>query len=273
MNLAEMLQTGWMLFRNQVLGGNLVSLGLASQPRAMVDYVRQNLFLYQTYTNTRGLPQKNVFEVLPTSGVETVRLGMLDRENTLYGEPWFHSLTSYTADLLNLCILCQILKPNLVFEIGTLRGYTAYHFALNTPESACIHTLDLSKDGSERAELKTTSVDREHISSQHASRRYCFEGTNEAHKITCLFGDSARFDYSPYEKQVDLFFIDGAHSYEYVRSDTLNALKCCHSGSVIAWHDYGRLGVNGVARWVLELARARTIYCIPGGSLAFMIVE
>jgi hypothetical protein len=91
-------------------------------------------------------------------------------------------------------------------------------------------------------------------------------------KITRLYGDSATFDFAPYHGTIDLFFIDGAHSYEYVRSDTINALACCHPGSIIAWHDFGRVGVNGVSRWLRRLSRRYQIYSVPGGSLAFMVV-
>jgi hypothetical protein len=88
-----------------------------------------------------------------------------------------------------------------------------------------------------------------------------------------LFGDSAAFDFSPFHGAIDFFFIDGAHSYEYVRSDTLNALRCCHAGSVIAWHDFGRVVVDGVAKWVREFARDREVYSVPGGSLAFTVLQ
>jgi hypothetical protein len=88
-----------------------------------------------------------------------------------------------------------------------------------------------------------------------------------------LFGDSASFDFSPFAGAVDLFFIDGAHSYEYVRSDTLRALQCVRPGGVIAWHDFGRTGVNGVSRWLLEMhSRQWPVCAAPGGSLAYMIV-
>src|SRR3712207_5275930 len=50
---------------------------------------------------------------------------------------------SYTADLVSLCLICRILKPRTIFEIGTFRGYTALHFALNTPDDARVYTLDL----------------------------------------------------------------------------------------------------------------------------------
>ena len=72
----------------------------------------------------------------------------------------------------------------------------------------------------------------------------------------------------------DFFFIDGSHSYEYVRSDTLNALKCCHSGSIIAWHDFGLtgVGVHGVTKCVVELSKQYEIYCEPHSRTAFMKV-
>ena len=121
--------------------------------------------------------------------------------------------------------------------------------------------------------LPTTIVDDRNIRDQRGVDRCFFDGTSVSGKIQRLFGDSATFDYASFEARVDLFFIDGAHSYEYVRSDTLNALRCCRPGSVIAWHDFGRFGVNGVTRWLRELSRSRAVYCVPGGSLAFMRIE
>ncbi len=81
------------------------------------------------------------------------------------------------------------------------------------------------------------------------------------------------FDFTPYHGKVDLFFIDGAHSYEYVRSDSHHALECMHQGGVIVWHDYGRWGVNGVSRFLHELRKSgREIYRLPGSSLALLKV-
>ncbi|GIL15768.1 MAG: hypothetical protein BroJett039_09410 [Chloroflexota bacterium] len=234
----------------------------------MLQYISETLFLYKTFAAKRGIPQKNIFQVLPTRNVEEIRLGSLKTGGT-----WFWSFSAYSTDIVNLSLLCQLLKPRQVFEIGTLTGYTAFHFALNSPGDAKIYTLDLPVDEKITPQLKTTMVDGTHIESHLGRRQYAFAKTAVAEKITCLFGDSAAFDFSPFYNQIDLFFIDGAHSYEYVRSDTLNALRCCHPGSVIAWHDFGRVGVNGVSKWILEFARTHQVYCVPGSSLAFMIVK
>jgi predicted O-methyltransferase YrrM len=163
-------------------------------------------------------------------------------------------------------------KPKVIFEVGTFDGYTSLHLAMNAGPDAQVYTLDLPVEGA-NPELRTTWVDVRHIEQHAQMRQYLFDGRPEAKNITCLFGDSATFDYEPYAGKVDLFFIDGAHSYEYVRSDTLNALRCSHKGSIIAWHDFGRTGVNGVSKWLMQFSREHEIYSVPGGSLAYMVVE
>jgi predicted O-methyltransferase YrrM len=256
-------------FRNLIFGGNLASLSLLRNPKLMHDYASENLFLFHAISGRRRLMLRNVYQVLNSANIESIALG------NLHQKTWFSSPASYTADIVNLCLLCRALKPATIFEIGTFSGYTALHFALNTPESTRIFTLDLPSDDAIRPKLPTTTRDQSHVKYSKPMRQemhYAFSDTDVAHKITCLSGDSAEFDFSPYHDKMDLFFIDGAHSYDYVRSDTLNALRCCHQGSVIAWHDYGRSGVNGVSKWLHELAQKYEIYSIPGGSLAFMVV-
>jgi len=166
-----------------------------------------------------------------------------------------------------MCILCQILKPQVIFEIGTLNGAGALHWAGNAP-GAEVYTLDLP--AGTRPSLALTEADRQHVGVHGAAIGMAFDGKPEAQRIHCLYGDSATFDYTPFHARVDLFFIDGAHSYEYVRNDTSRALACCKPGGIIAWHDYGRSGFNGVSKWLHELVRGgREIYRIPGGSLAY----
>lgn len=250
------------------MGTNVLSLSLLTKPRQLLDNVTENIVLYKTLNNTWGIPQKNVFEVL--GGWDTA----INLANLKFGYTWFLPKASYVADLISLCLICKIINPKIVFEIGTLHGYTALHFALNSQNSAEIYTLDLPKNYESSMKLKTTILDDYHIKLSLDSSIYCFANNDIANKkITCLFGDSATFDFSPFHGKVDFFFIDGAHSYEYVKSDTINALKCVKKGSVIAWHDFARAGVNGVSKWLLELARSHKIFVIPGGSLAYMVAD
>ncbi len=234
----------------------------------MVGYASEALFLLRAVTGTRGLEERAVADVIHGAQMQSITLAQTP------GESWLGPVGSYAVDLASLCLLCRALAPRVVFEIGTLRGYTALHLALNAPADTTVYTLDLPKSGLPGPALRTTVVDDAHIRSSASSARYVFEDSPVAGKIRCLFGDSATFDFTPYHARVGLFFIDGAHSYEYVRSDTLNALRCCAPGAVIAWHDFGRMGVNGVSRWLRQLAaQGRRVYAAPGGSLAYMRVE
>ncbi len=252
---------------NLILGSSAASLALAGRPRQMVQYLADSLFLHRAMTGRRGLPQKNVAEVLPGSPTQSIRLGNLNTK-----EAWLWPQAAYTQDIVSLCLICQMLKPRRIFEIGTLWGYTSYHFALNTPDDTEVFTLDLPRDGTATVALPVSVVDGALITERAPTDRYAFDGTPEARKITCLTGDSATFDFSPYRGSIDFFFIDGAHSCEYVKSDTERALACCHAGSVIAWHDYGKASLPGLSRYLDERAREWPVYSIPGGSVAFLVV-
>lgn len=268
MKFIKIIESILVAVRNVILGANLISLSLLTSPRKMLFYITQNLFFFKTFSAQRELPQRNVFEVLPANNTETISLGNLNAST------WFGTILSPASDITSLSLICRIMKPKVIFEIGTLIGYTALHFALNSPDDAKIFTLDLPRGKNMGPGLKTTVIDDEFITLSQYAGHHCFENSDISSRITCLYGDSANFDFSPFYGKVDFFFIDGAHSYEYARSDTLNALKCCHPGSVIAWHDYGQMGMSGVSKWLHEFSKAgNDIYSIPGGSLAFMVVK
>ena len=264
LNVWKAMQMGWAGAKAIVLGGNIASLSLVFRPAITVRCCSEALFSYRAISKRGRLREKRVFDVLPLNEVVSISLGKL-RD----GFSWFRSEGSYLVDLISLCMICRSLQPKTTFEIGTFNGYSAYEFALNSPDDAKIYSLDLPSAG--HPSLKTTVSDDYLIDGREAES-CAFHNTPEAKKINLLFGDSAAFDFSPYHGKIDFFFIDGAHSYEYVRSDTLNAIKCCHPGSVIAWHDFGRTGVNGVSRWLREFSKRREVYSVPGGSLAFTII-
>src|SRR5688572_2826087 len=270
MSLRQFVSAMAIAGRNVLIGANLNAIRLLGRPAQLASYASENLFLYRTFADRRGIPQRHVWDVFDGDAATSITLARID-----YYSPWFSPIATYAVDLVNLCMLCRLLQPKTIFEIGTAGGLTALHFALNTADDARIFTLDLPVDATAPPALSTTLIDGWHIrGSAAAAGRHVFDDRAEAARIDCLYGDSARFDYAPWHGSVDLFFIDGAHSYEYVRNDTQHALDCVRPGGVIAWHDFGRAGVNGVSRAVLEVARGgRDVYAVPGGSLAYMIVS
>ncbi|MBL8012699.1 MAG: class I SAM-dependent methyltransferase, partial [Candidatus Omnitrophica bacterium] len=63
--------------------------------------------------------------------------------------------------------------------------------------------------------------------------------------------------------KIDLVFIDGNHSYEFVKSDTENALEMLSEKGVIIWHDYDYIIHKDVFRYLNKLAKTHKIYSIP----------
>jgi len=267
MKLGQVLKVGAISIRNILMGGNLVSVSLLRHPKKMIMYITECLFLFKTMNEKRGIPQRNVYKVLQAENVESIKLG-----NLKTGGAFFGVRASFLADIVNHCLITQIIKPKVIFEIGTNKGYSAFHFALNTPDDAIVYTLDLPKDGAS-PRYETTALDDVNVREYMEYDDYSFKGSEVSSKVCCLYGDSATFDFLPFYGTVDLFFIDGAHSYEYVRNDTVNALKCAHPGSVLVWHDFGRMGINGVSKFILEFSSENEVYSIPGGSLAYMVVK
>lgn len=262
---SQTLSTARAVLVSGALGANLATLALARRPRAAMSYVQYGLFGWRMIAQ-QGLPLRQFHDLFPTP--LHVSLELLPATGCLtYWD------ANYTKDMLYLALLSKGLAAKTIFEIGTLNGYTALQFALNTAPDTVVYTLDLPLDASVTPALTTTVIDEAHVVAHGRTVTYLYESHPAGQKVRQLYGDSARFDFSTFNGQVDLFFIDGAHSYEYVRSDTEKALSCVRPGGVIAWHDYGRWGVNGVSRWLHELARSGRDVCrLPGSSLAILKV-
>ncbi len=257
--IARCIQTG---LRNFFLGANVASLRFWSKPREAYLYWNACLFLSGAM-GAAGLQRKHVWEVFRDS----------EREPNLHfpelKDSWIGDDPSYVADLVNLGILCQAVRPRAVFEIGTSTGYSSLFLAANTPPDAQIWTLDLPKPDTVTHGALTV-YDRLIVKGCHEVEP-CFVGHALGRKIRRVYGDSANFDFLPYRRSVDLFFVDGAHTYEYVRIDTINALRCCRPGGVIVWHDYGRSGLSeDVTEWLEQVNRIVPVYAAHGSSLAYM---
>lgn len=131
----------------------------------------------------------------------------------------FYSISIFETQAL--CMLIRGIDARRVLEIGTMVGKTAVNIAHNLPEDGHVYTLDLPEQRC-----------------KHDLGKYVRENEDVSHKITLLCGDSREFDFSPYYDDVDLMFIDGNHTYEYVLSDSENAVRCVRSGGFIVWHDF-----------------------------------
>lgn len=174
---------------------------------------------------------------------------------------WF---ATSLAEIAHLALLTQALEPRVIFEIGSYTGRTALNFALNAPDDCKVYTMDLPPD--DKPQLPG-SADAELAGSARPDQDY--RGSAVAHKIQQIYADSTRFDFAPFEKQVDLFFVDGGHHYEAVVSDTRNALRCVRPGGLIVWHDFANYGdFADVTRGILDLIPGDQITQIEDTQLA-----
>jgi hypothetical protein len=166
-----------------------------------------------------------------------------------------------------LATIASALRPKKIFETGTFRGVGTLTLALNAPEAE-IFTLDLPEQYTE-AEVKTLSKgDREWVRLSRTSTGFAFRGHPAAARIHQLRGDSLTFEPPPELNNVDLCFIDGGHSYECVKADTMTALKILSPNGVIVWDDYSWF-VDGVGKYLTELRQTLPLHRIAGSQLVF----
>lgn len=170
-----------------------------------------------------------------------------------------------------LGLICRISHPYAIFEIGTYEGRTANVFALHSPPECKIFTLDLPPDFSGPTRFAIERGDRKWLSKEGTALgcrlgKLPYKADNR--KIEQLFGDSAAFDYTPYRGRMDLVFVDGAHSYDYVMSDVENALTLLTPRGFILLHDF--LTHAGVTLAAIVLRQRHDVIHIAQTSFAVL---
>jgi predicted O-methyltransferase YrrM len=166
-------------------------------------------------------------------------------------------------ELHMLALICRHRQPKTIFEFGTFNGKTAMNFALNTPGETTIYTLDLPPNTA--VALPDHPTDK----ALHLDEKTGFMSSGYRN-VKQLWSDSKLFDESGFVEQIELVFIDAAHSYEYVRNDTEKALKMVKPGGVILWHDYSAW-FPGISKYLHELALEKPVTHIRGTQLAILM--
>lgn len=127
-----------------------------------------------------------------------------------------------------------------LFEFGTCTGKTTWLWAANSPDDAKVFTLTLPPEQLTAYQ----SVDGDSPEARQLARdescfsRFLYSGTPEERKVVQLYGDSKTYDEAELAGTMDLVFVDGAHAYSYVLSDSEKALRLVKPGGVVVWHDY-----------------------------------
>jgi predicted O-methyltransferase YrrM len=161
--------------------------------------------------------------------------------------------------LFFLVSLAKELPAGVLFEIGTFTGLTSWCLARNLPD-ANVHTLDIPPGETPRLELEESDLHRA------GSMPMAYERLQDASGLRQHWGDSATFDFTSWRGACDLIYIDGAHSEQYVESDTSNALQMLSSSGAIVWDDYWRLS-PGVVTVLHHRRHDLELFRVPGTRL------
>lgn len=242
-----------------LLGARLVKIGLLNPAR--LSHVLGSALAASAEVADRSLdllrvPQVFVEDLLPdkNSGVR-VALELFPKT----------SCSVSVLEYLSLALLLKKVEATRVFEFGTYKGVSITQLALNVPDAGRICTLDLPEG---QTDVALAIPDPDELQIAREAGKGSLIPADLRGRIEFLKQDSAKFDETPLRGQMDFVFVDGAHSAEYVKSDSEKGWRMLRSGGVIAWHDF-RVEDADVVRYLLQFPTQPKR--IAGTSLAFAI--
>jgi predicted O-methyltransferase YrrM len=192
-----------------------------------------------------------------TSGATNVRIRLPSARDR---HPWSLGV----AEQLILQTLVQARHCRTAFEIGTFNGGTTRLIAEALPDEGEIWTIDLPP-----AQFSATQAPEDFEASDVGA---AYRDSPSASKVTQLFGDSLRFDFTPYAASADLVLVDGGHEYEHGVADTATALSLVKPGGVILWDDFAPYW-HGLVSGICEAMAGRRLGRLPGTSFAAFLDE
>lgn len=229
--------------------------------RAFPDFLR-DMFDAEDRVLDHALLRFSPLRVLPSEIAEKIG----SKEVSLPPRSFLENGTQSLEGLYFLVSLAKTLQSRKAFEIGTFTGVTAWTLACNLPELQ-VYTLDLP--AGDAPALHVERDDKPLMPERQ--RRHVFQGRPEESRIISLEGDSASFDFAPFQNAFDLVYIDGSHSYEYVAKDTESALSMVSPNGVIVWDDY-LSGWKGLVRFLHERTDLQ-LYLVPDTRLVLWMSD
>jgi predicted O-methyltransferase YrrM len=162
-----------------------------------------------------------------------------------------------------LAALSRLVAARRIFEFGTYKGVSTTQLVLNLAEGGMVFTLDLPEDHPAYS-LPIPKPEERAIAAEGG--KGILIPRDLLDRITFLSADSAKFDETPYLESMDLVFVDGAHSYEYVKNDSEKGWRMLRPGGVMAWHDCNAHHPD-VVRYIRETGHKARV--VAGTALAY----
>lgn len=243
----------------------ILSLLLSKTRRKLAAVYR--CYLYRGYPKPWPVKRVSVTEVAPFFAQANDKDKLAAEIHMICGE-----FDAGITDREKWILLLLAKHSKKIFEFGTCTGGTTYLLARNCPEDGQVVTLTLHPDQLNEVEAaQEDDVKGMNIAlSESRYTKFVYQKTSVESKITQLFSDSKKLDETPYIEQFDMIFIDGAHVYSYVMSDTEKALKMLKPGGIALWHDYrGPTRAEDVFKALNKLSKKMPLAHIEGTALVF----
>ena len=115
------------------------------------------------------------------------------------------------------------MKPKVVVEIGTFRGYS----------SACMARSGLELKRRSKVQPKFFTVDPNKYGQRPAIKKFVGENSN----VKCIFKRAQDVNVNEITLPIDILFIDGDHTYEATRDIYNKWVKWVRPGGIVVMHD------------------------------------
>lgn len=141
--------------------------------------------------------------------------------------------------------------------------------ACNSDKDTKIFTISLPPKLSDGAKYRVGAGEKNYVVPPDETGTK-FKNTKYEHQIEQILRDSASFDHKRFDGKIDFVFIDGSHTYEYVKNDTLKAFDMINDSGLILWHDYAENSF-GVPKFLSELSSNHDLYNIIDTSFVIKL--
>ncbi len=209
--------------------------------------------LWKRDTDVRRLPAIDPLDLVAEAEVEIVT-------------HFFKGVPASVSPLeaMSLALLTKGVKARTAFEFGTYKGVSTTQLAANLQPDGTLYTLDLPEESEQATKLRILKDAERQIAAE--TGKGSLIPAELRSKVEFLRMDSADFDPMPFSERMDVVFVDGAHSFDYVRNDSEKGWSMVRPGGILIWHDC-LPNHPDVVRYILNCGYATGR--ISGTSLAF----
>jgi glycosyltransferase involved in cell wall biosynthesis/Tfp pilus assembly protein PilF len=175
-----------------------------------------------------------------------------------------HGFTNPTDTNVVLTLLAHT-KPQRILEVGTAVGHMTANLTEWSAADAVIFTMGTVAD----LPIATSAPQRYESPDRATFARFA-NHFGKVDKVLFITADSLHYDFRRLAP-LDFAFVDGAHDFQHVLSDSRKAYDSLRPGGCLVWHDFdSRTPWVEVRRALEQAGFPESIYHVAGTEVAFL---